>query len=225
MRRRPAKAGAIVTSHGGPGIPPEQQDASMPHSADTPPPLPRSSAYAAIVGPRENLPPIYRNLIERLARETIPENTRRALESDLPYLAALEARRHRRGAGVHRERARGRPLHPRPQRQSGRHGARRSPAADGRRADRPRAPARARHAPAEHAGAAADVMAAAARGAQPRRPFGSPALRSLLARARAAGRAVQCHAAKKSAKQVDRNILDRLVATRAPGLHSCATRG
>ena len=154
MRRRPAKAGAIVIPDGGPGIPPEEQDALMPHSADTPPPLPRSSALAAIVGPRENLPPIYRDLIERFARETIPENTRRALESDLRYLAALEARRHRRGAGVHRERGRGRPLHPRPQRRSRRHGARRSPAADGRRADRPRAPALARHTPAQHAGVA-----------------------------------------------------------------------
>jgi hypothetical protein len=65
---------------------PEQQDAPMPDSPDTP--LPRSSALAAIVGPREDLPPIYRDLIERLARETIPENTHRALESALRYLAA-----------------------------------------------------------------------------------------------------------------------------------------
>jgi integrase len=50
-------------------------------------------------------------------------------------------------------------------------------------------------------------------------PFGSPALRSLLARARAAGRAVHGHAAKKLANPVDRDILDRLVAARAPGLH------
>ena len=55
---------------------------------DEPPPLPRSLPLAAIVGPREDLPLIYRDLIERLARETIPENTRRALESDLRYLAA-----------------------------------------------------------------------------------------------------------------------------------------
>jgi hypothetical protein len=46
------------------------------------------SVLPPIVGPCENLPPIYRDLIERLARETIPENTRRALESDLRYLAA-----------------------------------------------------------------------------------------------------------------------------------------
>ncbi|MFN3615808.1 MAG: hypothetical protein ACK4WC_14780, partial [Rubrimonas sp.] len=51
-------------------------------------PLPRPSALAAIVGPRDGLPPIYRDLIERLARDTIPRNTRRALESDLRYLAA-----------------------------------------------------------------------------------------------------------------------------------------
>jgi integrase len=50
-------------------------------------------------------------------------------------------------------------------------------------------------------------------------PFGSPALRSLLASARAAGRAVHSFAAKKSANPVDRAILDRLVAARAPGLH------
>jgi hypothetical protein len=48
----------------------EEQDAPMPERPDTP--LPRTSDLAAIVGPREGLPPIYRDLIQRLARETIP---------------------------------------------------------------------------------------------------------------------------------------------------------
>ena len=50
-------------------------------------------------------------------------------------------------------------------------------------------------------------------------PFGAPVLRALLARARAAGRAVHGHAAPKSAHPVDRALLDRLVAARGPGLH------
>jgi hypothetical protein len=41
-----------------------------------------------IVGSHENLPPIYRDLIERVAHETIPGNPRRALESALSYLTA-----------------------------------------------------------------------------------------------------------------------------------------
>lgn len=53
----------------------------------------------------------------------------------------------------------------------------------------------------------------------PNRHSASPALRSLLARARATSRAVHGHAAKKSANPVDRAILDLLVAARAPRLH------
>lgn len=37
-----------------------------------PPPLPSSSALATLVGPREDLPPLYRDPIERFAREHPP---------------------------------------------------------------------------------------------------------------------------------------------------------
>ncbi len=197
----------------------------MPHSADTPPPLPRSSAYAAIVGPRENLPPIYRNLIERLARETIPENTRRALESDLRYLAAWKR------VAIGEELA-----FTESEDVVARFILDHSADLDGMAPDDP---------PRLTADVLIDLGLRRAR-AMPRPstlerrltswrrlngarnlagPFGSPALRSLLARAHAAGRAVHGHAGKKSANPVDRNILDRLMAARAPGLHSCATRG
>jgi integrase len=186
---------------------------------DQPPLLPRSSALTAIVGPRENLPPIYRDLIERLARETIPENTRRALESDLRYLAAW------------RRVATGEELaFPESEDVVARFILDHSADLEALEPDDP---------PRLTADVLIDLGLRRSR-AMPRPstlerrlaswrrlhrarnlagPFGSPALRSLLARARAAGRAVHGHAAKKSANPVDRDILDRLVAARAPGLH------
>lgn len=183
------------------------------------PPLPRSSALTAIVGPRESLPPIYRDLIERLARETIPENTRRALESDLRYLAAW------------RRVATGEELaFPESEDVVARFILDHSADLEALAPDDPprltadvlidlglrRSRAMPRPSTLERRLASWRRLHGARNLAG---PFGSPALRSLLARARAASRAVHGHAAKKSANPVDRDILDRLVAARAPGLH------
>jgi integrase len=184
-----------------------------------PPPLPRSSALAAIVGPREDLPPIYRKLIERLARDTIPENTRRALESDLRYLAAW------------RRVATGEELaFPESEDVVARfvldHSADLEAMAPD---DAPRLTAQIlvdlglRRSLAMPRPSTLERRLASWRRLHGARsldgPFASPALRSLVTRARAAGRALYGHAAKKSANPVDRALLDRLVAARGPGLH------
>ena len=189
-------------------------DAVPPHS-----PPPGLSALARSVGPREGLPPIYRDLIERLARETIPANTRRALESDLRYLAAW------------RRAATGEDLaFPESEDVVARfildHSADLAAMAPD---DPPRLVAdilidlglrRSRALPRP---ATLERRLASWRRLHGARnldgPFGAPALRSLLARARAAGRAAHGRAAKKSANPVDRALLDRLVAARGPGLH------
>jgi integrase len=179
----------------------------------------RPSALAQIVGPREALPPIYRDLIERLGRETIPANTRRALEGDLRYLAAW--RRLATGADL---------AFPESEDVVARFILDHSADLEGMAPDDP---------PRLTADALIDLGLRRSR-AMPRAttlerrlaswrrlhgarnldgPFGSPALRSLLARARAAARAVHGRAAKKSANPVDRDVLNRLVAARAPGLH------
>jgi integrase len=184
-----------------------------------PPPLHRSSALAAIVGPRENLPPIYRDLIERLARETIPENTRRALESDLRYLAAWK--RVATGEDL---------AFPESEDVVARFVLDHSADLESMAPDDPprltadilidlglrRSRALPRPSTLERRLASWRRLHGARNLAG---PFGSPALRALMARARAAGRAVHARAAKKSANPVDRALLDRLVAARAPGLH------
>ena len=184
-----------------------------------PPARPPAAAISAILGPREALPPIYRDLIERLARETVPENTRRALESDLRYLAAWKR------IATGEELA-----FPESEDVVARFILDHS--ADLQAMD-----------PADPPRFTADVLmdlglrrsldmprasTLERRLASWRRlhrarnfdgPFGSPALRSLLGRARAASRAKHGRPAKKSANPVDREILDRLVAARGPGLH------
>jgi len=184
-----------------------------------PPPPSRASALAQIVGPREGLPPIYRDLIERLARETIPANTRRALESDLRYLAAWK--RATMGADL---------AFPESEDVVARFILDHSADLEGMAPDDPprlvadilldlglrRSRALPRPSTLERRLASWRRLHGARNLAG---PFGSPALRSLLARARAAGRAVHGHAAKKSANPVDRALLDRLVAARGPGLH------
>lgn len=69
---------------------------SIPHGRPTdhpdslPGPFPRrTSALTATHSPREDLPPIYLDLIERLACETISASTRRVQVSDLRYLAVV----------------------------------------------------------------------------------------------------------------------------------------
>ncbi len=184
-----------------------------------PPPLPRSPALAALAGPREGLPPIYRDLIARLARETIPENTLRALEGDLRYLAAW--RRVATGEDL---------AFPESEDIVARfildHSADLESMAPG---DPPRLTADAlidlglRRSRAMPRPSTLERRLASWRRLHGARnlagPFGAPALRALLVRARAAGRAVHGHAARKSANPVDRELLDRLVAARAPGLH------
>jgi len=186
---------------------------------DLPPPPPGASALAAIIGPREALPPIYRDLIERLARETIPENTRRALESDLRYLAAWK--RAATGQDL---------VFPESEDVVARFILDHSADLEGMAADDP---------PRLTADVLIDLGLRRSR-AMPRPstldrrlaswrrlhgardlagPFASPALRALLARARAAGRAVHGHPTRKSANPVDLALLDRLVAARGPGLH------
>jgi integrase len=184
-----------------------------------PPPLPRAPAPAALAGPREALPPIYRDLIARLARETIPANTLRALEGDMRYLAAWK--RIATGADL---------TFPESEDIVARfildHSADLEAMAPG---DPPRLTADAlidlglRRARAMPRPATLERRLAswrrlhAARGAEG--PFAAPALRALMARARAAGRAAHGRPAPKSANPVDRDMLDRLVAARAPGLH------
>ena len=191
----------------------------MPDGSDLSRTQPGSATLASLIGPREALPPVYRDLIERLARETIPANTLRALESDLRYLAAWR----RVATGEELAFPESEDIVARfildhsadlealapddPPRLTADVlmdlGLRRSLQMPRQSTlERRLASWRRLHGARNHAG-----------------PFGSPALRSLLARARAASRAVHGHAAKKSANPVDRAILDRLVAARGPGLH------
>jgi integrase len=179
----------------------------------------RPEGLADMIGPREALPPIYRDLIERLARETIPENTRRALESDMRYLAAWK--RAAMGADL---------AFPESEDVVARfildHSADLESLDE---MDAPRLTAQVlvdlglRRALAMPRPATLERRLATWRRLHGARnldgPFGSAALRSLLARARAKGRAVHGRPTKKSANPVDRDLLDRLVAARAPGLH------
>ena len=182
-------------------------------------PQPGNADLAGFLAPSGTLPPVYHDLIERLAHETIPENSRRALGSDLRYLAAWK----RLATG-------GELTFPESADVVARfildHSVDLETLAPG---DPPRLTADAmidlglRRSRAMPRPSTLERRLASWRRLHGARnlsgPFGSPALRSLMARARAAGRAIHGHAAKKSANPVDRDILDRLVAARAPGLH------
>lgn len=177
------------------------------------------SPLAALAGAHHDLPPIYRDLIDRLTRQTIPANTKRAIETDLRYIAAWKF------AAIGEDL-----VFPESEDVVARFILDHSADLESMNPeDPPRLVAdvlidrRLRRSLAMPRPSTLDRRLASWRRLHGARnlegPFDSPALRSLLARARALGREVHGRPQKKSANPVDRTILTRLVAARAPGIH------